>query len=139
MIIWLNGPFGVGKTTVARILVERLGSALLYDPELFGAARRAVLAPMDVADDFQELRAKPALVVRTAAVIQQTYGSTLVMPMTVLDHARCDALATDLRDIDSELHLFQLAAGRRLCARGSCGDPRSTDRMHGALSTSSRA
>jgi len=72
VIIWLNGPFGVGKTTVARIIVERLESTLLYDPELFGATLRAVLAPMDVPDDFQELKAWPALVVRTAAVIQQT-------------------------------------------------------------------
>jgi AAA domain len=110
VIIRLNGPFGVGKTTVARILVERLGSALPCDPEPFGSALRAVLAPMDVADDFQELRAWPALVVRTAAAIQQTYGRTLVMPITVLDHARSDALTTDLRDIDPELHLFHLAA-----------------------------
>ena len=105
MIIWPNGPFGVGKTTVGRILVRRLGDALLYDPEPFGAALRAVVAPIDVAEDFQQLRAWPALVVRAAAVIRETYGGTLVMPMTVLDHVRCDTLTAGLHAIDSDLDL----------------------------------
>lgn len=34
MIIWLNGPFGVGKTTLANILHKRIENSYLYDPEL---------------------------------------------------------------------------------------------------------
>ena len=34
VILFLNGPFGIGKTTTAHLLVERLPGALLYDPEL---------------------------------------------------------------------------------------------------------
>jgi dephospho-CoA kinase len=33
-IIWLNGAFGVGKSTVAERLVERPRSATVVDPEL---------------------------------------------------------------------------------------------------------
>lgn len=36
MIIWLNGPFGVGKTTLANILHKRIENSYLYDPELLG-------------------------------------------------------------------------------------------------------
>jgi hypothetical protein len=38
VIILVNGPFGVGKTTVARVLADRLGAAI-YDPERIGFAR----------------------------------------------------------------------------------------------------
>ncbi|MBB6097068.1 hypothetical protein HNR42_000482 [Deinobacterium chartae] len=36
MIIWINGPFGVGKTTLSQALVQRLPQARLYDPEVLG-------------------------------------------------------------------------------------------------------
>lgn len=101
---------------MARILVRRLGDALLYDPEPFGAALRAVVAPIDVAEDFQQLRAWPALVVRAAAVIRETYGGTLVMPMTVLDHVRCDTLTAGLQ---ADLSL----SARRDRGDAACADP----------------
>ena len=37
MIIWLNGGFGAGKTTLAEELGSRLPCALVYDPEDVGA------------------------------------------------------------------------------------------------------
>jgi dephospho-CoA kinase len=32
MIIFINGSFGVGKTTVAEMLVKRISNSLLFDP-----------------------------------------------------------------------------------------------------------
>ena len=32
MIILVNGSFGVGKTTVAELLVNRIPNSLLYEP-----------------------------------------------------------------------------------------------------------
>lgn len=40
MVVWLNGSFGVGKTTVANELVKKLDDAFLYDPENLGAFLR---------------------------------------------------------------------------------------------------
>jgi deoxyadenosine/deoxycytidine kinase len=37
VIIWLDGPFGIGKSTTAQALLEHLPEAVLFDPELFGA------------------------------------------------------------------------------------------------------
>ena len=51
MILFLNGSFGIGKTTVARALVERLPRAVLFDPELIGIA----LQRLRRVDDFQDL------------------------------------------------------------------------------------
>lgn len=36
MIIWLNGPFGVGKTTLANLLHQEIPDSILYDPEYLG-------------------------------------------------------------------------------------------------------
>ncbi len=36
MIIWVNGAFGAGKTTLCDELVERVPDAMLFDPEWVG-------------------------------------------------------------------------------------------------------
>ncbi len=36
MIIWLNGSFGVGKTTIAYKLKEKINNSIIYDPEEIG-------------------------------------------------------------------------------------------------------
>jgi len=36
MIIWLNGTFGVGKTTTARELAATMPDTRLFDPEMVG-------------------------------------------------------------------------------------------------------
>ena len=51
MILLLNGAFGIGKTTVARLLVKRMPRAVLFNPELIGSALQLV-RPVD---DFQDL------------------------------------------------------------------------------------
>jgi [ribosomal protein S5]-alanine N-acetyltransferase len=123
VIIWLNGPFGVGKTSTARALARRLPGALLYDPEPFGAALRAVVAPVESADDFQELRAWPTLVLRTAAVLHEVYSGVLVIPMTVLDPGRVGTLTNGLRAIDRDLHRFQLVASEAVLRERILGRP----------------
>ncbi len=54
MIIWLNGPFGVGKTTLANLLHQKIQNSILYDPEQLGDFFQEIL-PKDVCpDDFQD-------------------------------------------------------------------------------------
>jgi methionine aminopeptidase len=40
MILLINGAFGVGKTTVARLLTQKFRRAVLYDPEHVGVILR---------------------------------------------------------------------------------------------------
>lgn len=54
VIIWLNGPFGAGKTTTAKQLVGRLDNARHFDPELVGYLLRTALGDHDL-KDFQDL------------------------------------------------------------------------------------
>ena len=52
MIIWINGGFGAGKTTLAEELHRRLPDAVLYDPEDVGLMLWKQLRPNG---DFQHL------------------------------------------------------------------------------------
>jgi hypothetical protein len=52
VIIWLNGGFGAGKTTLGEELRRRLPDAVLYDPEDVGLMPRAdKLTPAELADE----------------------------------------------------------------------------------------
>jgi hypothetical protein len=58
MVILINGAFGIGKTTVARLLSQRLPASLVFDPEPVGVllqrSRRLLGVPVE---DFQDLPA----------------------------------------------------------------------------------
>jgi 2-phosphoglycerate kinase len=47
MVIWINGAFGVGKTSVAFALRGQLPSSRLLNPEDIGFVLRRVLRPKD--------------------------------------------------------------------------------------------
>jgi 2-phosphoglycerate kinase len=83
MIIWLNGTFGVGKTTTSAGLIEALPDSRIFDSEDVGDMLRPVLNSVPVVD-FQEWTPWRGLVVETAAQVLDYVGGTLVIPQTVL-------------------------------------------------------
>ncbi len=83
MILFINGAFGVGKTTVAELLVKRIPNSLLYDAEEVGYFLQKILKPIDNPDDCQHLPMWRTLTVTTAQLLRLTYGRTLIMPMTI--------------------------------------------------------
>ena len=58
VIVWLNGPFGVGKSTVAIGLKASLANATIVDPEQLGYPLRA-WQPPEVARQGGELSRNP--------------------------------------------------------------------------------
>ena len=40
MIIWISGPYGVGKSTLAQFMAERMPDTLVFDAEKVGNAVR---------------------------------------------------------------------------------------------------
>ena len=52
MIIWINGCFGVGKTTIAGRLKEKTDNSIIYDPEKVGTFLFNILPVKE--DDFQD-------------------------------------------------------------------------------------
>jgi hypothetical protein len=109
MIVFLNGPFGVGKTTTGRILATLLPHAVHYNPEHIGAALRFAHGPFYGAEDYQDLAIWRRLVPVGARLYRLRYR-TLVMPMTVWRRDYLDELVDGLRGADEDLRLFQLTA-----------------------------
>jgi predicted kinase len=110
MLIFINGAFGVGKTTVAELLVSRLPNSLLYDPEEVGGALSRIVRPIVAFDDFQDLPPWRPLLVTTARLLKESYGRTLVMPMTIWRRDYFDEVMTGLRQFEAELFHFCLTA-----------------------------
>src|SRR5260221_10467894 len=82
MIILINGAFASGKTTTAKLLVQRLYHSMLYNPEIVGVGLTSIVKPIETFTDFQDLTAWRPLVVETARVIKQMDALTLLIPLT---------------------------------------------------------
>ena len=83
MIVWINGTFGVGKTTTASIISERTGWRM-FDPEHVGFLLAGNLRDLDF-DDFQDLPPWRALVPAVAdEIFRYTNSSAMVAVQTVL-------------------------------------------------------
>ena len=83
MILWLNGAFGVGKTTTANLLCERTATLRLFDPEWVGYMLTANLTGIEIAD-FQDLRPWRSLVPPVARAVSDISGEDLVAVQTVM-------------------------------------------------------
>src|SRR5690349_20938664 len=83
VIIWLNGTFGVGKTTTARQLAGRLANARPFDPELVGYLLMAALSDHEF-KDFQDLSPWRELVLVFTEKIAAFTGQHLIAVQTVL-------------------------------------------------------
>lgn len=84
MFLLLNGAFGVGKTTVARLLVAAIDDAAVYDPERIGVVLQRLPAFMlgrrTRPDDFQDLWQWRRMIV-TGTRLMRRRAETVVIPM----------------------------------------------------------
>jgi len=104
VIIWLNGAFGAGKTTLAEELRRRLPEAVVYDPEDVGLMLWKWMPPND---DFQDLPSWRELVVATALSLRRHHADTLIVPMSLIRDAYRAEILGGLADAGEEvLHVF---------------------------------
>lgn len=93
--MWINGTFGVGKTSTAAELVSLVPHAQVFDPEQLGWFLRRTVGLLRPGD-FQHLhswcRGTIRLIDRTARKVD-----TVVVPMSVLRPRHLDELLTGLR------------------------------------------
>ncbi|GAA1008146.1 hypothetical protein GCM10009551_089210 [Nocardiopsis tropica] len=104
VIIWINGGFGAGKTTLAEELHRRLPDAVVYDPEDVGTMLWRWL-PRN--SDFQDLPSWRELVVATALSLRRHHAETLIVPMSLLRDAYRDEILDGLAAAgEPVLHVF---------------------------------
>ena len=110
MIIFINGAFGVGKTTIAQKMIQVLPDSMLYDPEEVGYMLWNILRPIGLDGDFQDYVAWRSLVPLVGEVLQGTYKRTLVIPMTIWKETYFTEVMDGLRTFDPNLYHFCLTA-----------------------------
>lgn len=84
MIIWINGTFGVGKTTTARELLALRADARFWDPEYVGFMLQPLLQDLPVTN-FQHWPAWREIVVATGAALSRQTDQHLIAPQSVLN------------------------------------------------------
>ena len=104
MIIWINGAFGAGKTSLVEQLAPRLPDAMQFDPELVGFLLRRIV-PDSPTGDFQDLPIWRGLVIRTMQELRRHYGKDLIVPMTLVHRGYLDEIFDGLEDEDIR-HFF---------------------------------
>ncbi|MFT4246151.1 MAG: AAA family ATPase [Micrococcaceae bacterium] len=110
MIIWLNGPYGSGKTTCAYELNRRLPNSHVYDPEISGfAIKRTTPKPLKH-ESFQDFHQWRKFNYSMLSDLAKDFKGTIIVPMTIINSDYYDELVKQLKDDGNKLrHLILFA------------------------------
>ncbi|MFH9735656.1 AAA family ATPase [Streptomyces sp. NPDC017260] len=122
MLLWINGPFGGGKTQTAHEIRRRLPGSVVCDPEHVGFGLRRTLPP-ELRADFRDLAAWRQGVVEVLDLALAKHDGVVIAPMTVTDPGHFAETVGRLRERGHDVRHFTLLAERetvlrRLHARG---------------------
>ncbi|MGC5365178.1 AAA family ATPase [Streptomyces sp. DT24] len=120
--IWINGPFGGGKTQTAHELRRRLPGSVICDPEHVGFGLHRML-PAGLRGDFQDLAAWRHGVREVLDLALRGHPGTVIVPMTLVEPGHFAEIIGGLRGDGHTVHHFALLADRatvlrRLTERG---------------------
>ncbi|MER7963512.1 AAA family ATPase [Streptomyces ardesiacus] len=125
MLLWINGPFGGGKTQTAHEIRRRLPGSVVCDPEHAGFGLRRMLPPelreargrKPLIDDFQDLVSWRRGVVEVLDLALTRHDGVVVVPMTVTDSGYFAETVGRLRELGHDVHHFTLLAERETVLR----------------------
>jgi hypothetical protein len=102
VIVWVNGAFGSGKSTLVEELRPRWPEALVFDPEMIGYVLREIVEVPS--GDFQDLRQWRRQVANMAAGLVEEYQQPLLVPMTLVNAAYLDEIFDALKAAGISVH-----------------------------------
>jgi AAA domain len=109
VVIFINGSFGIGKTTVSRLLARQLPHSVLFDPEPIGVVLSRLIGMWQRVDDFQDLSIWRKASIQLICLICRLRG-VVVVPMTFSNESYLRQFLTDVQRIDGEVIHFCLTA-----------------------------
>ncbi|WP_406400490.1 AAA family ATPase [Streptomyces sp. NBC_00879] len=116
MLLWINGPFGGGKTQTAYELKRRLPGSVVCDPEHVGFGLHRMASPQ-LRGDFQDLAAWRQGVYEVLDLSLRSYEGVVIAPMTLIEPAYFEETVGRLREAGHEVHHFALLAERETVLR----------------------
>ncbi|MFD1661468.1 AAA family ATPase [Streptomyces caeni] len=111
MLLWINGPFGGGKTQTAHEIRRRLPGSVICDPEHAGFGLRRMLPP-ELRGDFQDLVSWRKGVVEVLDLALANHDGVVIAPMTVTDPDYFAETVGRLRELGHDVRHFALLAER---------------------------
>ncbi|MFD3931382.1 AAA family ATPase [Streptomyces sp. NPDC058614] len=111
MLLWINGPFGGGKTQTAHEIQRRLPGSVVCDPEHAGFGLRRMLPP-ELRGDFQDLRSWRQGVVEVLDHALSKQDGVVIVPMTVTNPLYFEETVGRLRELGHDVRHFALLAER---------------------------
>ncbi len=111
MLLWINGPFGVGKTQTAHELHRRLPGSVICDPECVGFGLHR-MTPPGLRTDFQTYPAWRQGVFEVLDHVLREYEGVVIAPMTLVEPQYFAETVGRLREKGHDVHHFALLADR---------------------------
>ncbi len=116
MLIWINGPFGGGKTQTAHELQRRLADSIVCDPEHVGFGLHRMMPP-EMRGDFQDLPAWRQGLYEVLDLVLGQHPGPVIVPMTVVEPTYLGEIVGRLRQRSRRSALrFAGRAGRHRAA-----------------------
>lgn len=117
MIIFINGAFGVGKTTTASYLEQRLDNAMVFDPEYIGIMLRTMISSKwkyehEKTGDFQDFDLWKVLTTKLINEFMIQYKCDLIVPMTIRRKDYFDFIFNGVQEFEKEVYHFCLSASK---------------------------
>ena len=122
MLLWINGPFGGGKTQTAHEIRRRLPGSVICDPEEVGfglhrMAPRPLPRDFQHLGDFQDFPAWRQGVYEVLDLVLTRHQGPVIAPMTLVEPAYFQETVGRLRDRGHDVRHFALLATRATVLR----------------------
>lgn len=123
MIIWINGPFGVGKSTLAKDLMAVMSNVMLFDPEHVGKMLWQQVPRALHEDEFESEPVWRSTTLHLLRHCYERYSMNIVVPMTLATDVGFDEIVGCLLADGIQVHHYTLMASlecidARLTKRG---------------------
>ncbi|MBL1075214.1 ATP-binding protein [Nocardia sp. 2] len=109
MLLWINGPFGGGKTQTAFELERRLPGSVVCDPEMVGFGLHRTI-PAELRTDFQDFPAWRQGVFEVLDLVLKKHDGVVIAPMTVVVPQYFEETVGRLRESGHDVKHFALLA-----------------------------
>lgn len=122
MIIWISGAYGVGKSTLAKAMAEKMENALIFDAEEVGNAVRGNYPNNPYGYIFEDYPLWGEFCYKLLKDIHNKFHKNILVPMTLVRSESYKIIENLIRD-GIETHFIILEASHqnihdRILARG---------------------
>lgn len=122
MIIWISGPYGVGKSTLAEALAEKLENALIFDAEEIGNGVRGSYPDCPYGFIFEDYPLWGEFCYKLLKDVHENFHRDILVPMTLV-RSHSHGIIRKLRRAGIKTKLIILEASHqnvhdRILARG---------------------